>query len=243
MILSLFGISGFAMVTVDIPNIILRSKQGDTVALQQLADAYHSHEYKIEQDTGDMIKLYSSFAENGDLAAQYLLAIAYGDRSEDKKYMQWLQKSADAGFVIAQSELGEAFVSGDMVKPNLKKAVHYLNLAAEKNDSEAQYELAELYREGKGVKKNFQKAESLLKLAAQQNHEHAFVSLGIMFEIGQGVEKDYKKAVEYYEKASNLGSFQVLEYLAEIYEIGGYGLQADLQKSQYYSELWDDSKY
>lgn len=243
MVLSLFGISGFVMAAIDISDVISRSNQGDTVALQQLAEAYHSGEYNIEQDTGDMIKVYSPFAERGDLAAQYLLAIAYVDHSEDKKYIQWLQKSADAGFVIAQSDLGAAFVSGDTVKPNLKKAVHYLTLAAEQNNAEAQYVLGELYHEGKGVKKSFQKAESLLKLAAQQNHEHALVHLGMMFELGQGVEKDYKKAVEYYEKASELGSVQVLEYLAEIYEAGGYSLEKNLPKAQYYSELWEDSKY
>lgn len=231
------------MAAIDISDVISRSKHGDTVALQQLAKAYHSGEYNIEQDTGEMIEVYLPFAERGDLAAQYLVAIAYIDYSEDKKYIQWLQKSADAGFTIAQSQLGSDYVYGDYIKQNFKKAIYYLTLAAHENEGDAQFELGQLYQEGQGVEKNYIEAAKWFELAAQQKNENAFVSLGLMFELGNGFEKNYLKATEYYLKAAELENIQVLEFLSELYEIGGYGLDADPEKAAYYLELWEDLKF
>jgi TPR repeat protein len=56
--------------------------------------------------------------------------------------------------------LGKEYVSGKLVKKNVKKGLEYLQTAASQGYAEAYLELGILYKEGKVVKKNTRKANN-----------------------------------------------------------------------------------
>lgn len=224
----------------EIEKLLKKSLQGDHQAAMILAANAHNLNTPAVED----YQRYQKYAEKGDYAFQYLLANEYFNHAEDELAMKWLTRSAEAGFAVAQADLGKIYIEGDVVEPDLKKATQYLNKAAAQQHAQAQYDLAQLYLGGQGVTKDLGIAKGLLELAGQQKHEEALTRLGEMYENGQGVTKNYKMAADYYlqaAKAVNPGEMAPsYKYLADLYETGGYGLKKDLRKAKEYREMVDE---
>jgi TPR repeat protein len=89
----------------------------------------------------------------------------------------------------------------EVVKQDLKKAVHWFKLAALKGDIGARRELGYCYFHGKGVKINYLKAIYFYRLAASKNDPMAFYNLGLCYKAGDGVIYSKRWAKYYFEKA------------------------------------------
>jgi TPR repeat protein len=88
-------------------------------------------------------------AEAGDVDAQLILALAYGD----KLAAEWAAKAADQGNASGQTLLGWAYNEGKGVRKDAETAVKYFRLAAEQGASGAAVNLGMAYRDGKGFPK------------------------------------------------------------------------------------------
>ncbi|GHT01343.1 hypothetical protein AGMMS50276_29140 [Synergistales bacterium] len=92
---------------------------------------------------------YSKLANAGDADAQYTLSIMYenglGVKKNNEQAVYWIHKSADAGYIPAQTMLGINYEYGSWGLPeDLPKAIEYYRAAARQGDKFALDHLAEL---------------------------------------------------------------------------------------------------
>lgn len=130
-------------------------------------------------------------------AAQVLAA----DRLYDHRFEQWTSR-AQKGDARAQYDLANAYLRGNGVTIDVKKAVAWLEKSAAQGYVRAQYRLGYLYLTGKGVTQDFAKAFRLLRDGARKDYSPAQFYLSRMYARGNGVEQDYGKALYWMQQAA-----------------------------------------
>ena len=103
-----------------------------------------------------------------------------------------LEKAAKAGNVEAQVTVGNAYLRGDCVKQNTKKAVKWLFMAAQSGNSDAVKSMCTFY------------SKELEQIAAAGNANAQF-ALGNFYAEGNGVERNNEIAINWYGKAAVQG--------------------------------------
>jgi len=103
--------------------------------------------------------------------AQYNLGTAYHTNKEFSESLKWTTKSAEAGFVHAQYNLGEMYNFADGVPQNFEKAFKWYYQAALGGLAESQFEVGLFYFRGKGTQKNGNLALQWFRRAAAQGHK------------------------------------------------------------------------
>jgi len=80
-------------------------------------------------------------AEAGDVEAQYEMgwrhALGMEVDLDDDVAVEWLEKAAAVGHMLAQNNMGARYYTGDGVEQNLKKAYRLFFLAANQGDRKA----------------------------------------------------------------------------------------------------------
>jgi len=130
-------------------------------------------------------------------AAQAMAA----DRLYDHRFEQWTSQ-ATKGDPRAQYDLANAYLRGNGVTIDIKKAVAWLEKSAAQGYVRAQYRLGYLYLAGKGVPQDFTKAFGLLRDSARRDYSPAQFYLSRMYARGNGVAQDYGKAVYWMRQAA-----------------------------------------
>ena len=124
-------------------------------------------------------------AENGDVEAQYRLALSYyrgeGVEKDPKEAFEWFDKAAKQGYADAQYNLACLYDNGIGVKENKEMAFEWYKKSAEQDNPDAQFELALCYDNGIGIKEDKQKAFEWYKKAAEHNNEDAIKVLMPIF--------------------------------------------------------------
>jgi TPR repeat protein len=142
-------------------------------------------------------------SEGGDADASFALGTIYylGHEALPKdavKAVEYLEKAASKGHVMAMSFLGEIYESGSGVPRDERKAVRYFTRAADKGDAEAALALGRLYFFGTDtLKADKKKSFRYYTLAAGSNLPEAQLMLGGMYETGEGTAKDNAKSWQY----------------------------------------------
>lgn len=103
-----------------------------------------------------------------------------------------LEKAAKNGDVEAQFTVGNAYLTGDGVKQNLKKATQWLFMAAQAGQADAIKTLCTYY------------SDALEQVAAAGNADAQF-ALANFYETGNGVAQNQAKALELYGSAAAQG--------------------------------------
>jgi uncharacterized caspase-like protein len=101
---------------------------------------------RVKRLTPDEIPLLEHKAGGGNVLAQTTLGLVYREgadkavnsssgrvmrfKANNTKALRWIRKAAEAGFPVAQAELGEMYYSGHGVDRNLASSRHWLELAA-----------------------------------------------------------------------------------------------------------------
>lgn len=192
---------------------------------------------------------YQATSKN-DSAAQYEIALAYNPLEEnnefgcgsnkfvletnskkraicenksEKKYIEFLTKSAKNAYPLAQTDLGLAYVEGKLVTKNVKEGLYWLEKAATPIPANAKFRVGEgtlwLNKEGK-----------------QYGVGKAHYYLGLLYEKGIDVKVDYTKAINHYEIASksyDWGFYNIAQY--QLYKLYKEKLK-DPKKSLYWLE-------
>lgn len=144
----------------------------------------------------------------------------------------------------AMLKLADKYYFGDGVKKNLAEAFHWYLKAAEKNVSEAISQVCLMYYTGVGTEIDYKKAFEWTERALSDPSDFLsrYIRAEIYFYGEGGIEKNYYEALGLYmysaKKAINSAA---MFRIAEIYEAGGYGVEADEQKSLAY--LTASAKY
>lgn len=173
-------------------------KQNNSVAQYIVAEAYHPN---LGKEDG-------WYCEEGNFYLDLRDKRGECKPKSAEKYIEWLTKSANNGYPIAQTTLGIEFMQGKLTSKDMTKAIYWLEKAAGP------------------VPKNvsFSVGEGTLWLAdsIELGIGEAQYNLAIIYEEGLSGKPDYNKAVSYYQKAcqsKDLGYTGLAQYkLANLYK-------------------------
>ena len=150
-------------------------------------------EFSLSFCVEEAIQNLEEKAEQGDILAQYQLALMYlygiGMEQDYKKAFYWMEKAENQGDILDQGELAMMYFFGIGVEKNVEKAFYLLSKVArqgyasaidvmlkeaEEGYASAQYQLALMYLEGKGVDQDEEQAFYWMSKAARQGYASAF---------------------------------------------------------------------
>ena len=190
-----------------LPRII----DGDTKAMLALSECMK----KIEEDA---LRGYSSdgifmeddaywieqAAKTVDVSAMLKMGSWFFDESktrdeEDKelynrKAIEWYEKAADKGNVVALSTLGSRLRTGDGIAQDFVRAFRLLYAAAEKGSIAALRQLAHMYRDGAYVVRDRKLANVLYTKAAKSGDGWSLYEIGKCYKDGKTVPQDLGEA-------------------------------------------------
>jgi TPR repeat protein len=140
--------------------------------------------------------------------AQYSLSNIYnsgaGGVKNPVKSFKWCKKSAENGYLPAQSELGIKYDNGDGVEKDPSSAITWFKKAASSGDPIAEGLLGDKYLNGTvGLAKDCSMAMKSYKLAAEQGNSAAQARVGFLYTMGIGVLKDYIEALAWMNIAAS----------------------------------------
>ena len=157
-------------------------------------------------------KLYELKAKQGDVNAQFNLALLYHQGSgtyDHRNAIYWYVKAAQQGHVQAQYKLGSLYHNlryAEEVPQDSNRAVFWLTKAAEQGYVHAQYKLGHIYEYGDVASQDYKQAFFWYTKAAEQNHHFAIEDRGNMLaKMSQSQIEEVKKlSKELKDKMYNL---------------------------------------
>lgn len=125
-----------------------------------------------------VVEIVTQKAEAGEAEFQGILGGMYLEgfptiTPNSEIAFQWMEKSADQGFAMAEQTLGVMYEAGIGTPKDYTKAMEYYKKAAEQNWGIAYYYIAMLYFNGLGVEPNFDTASEYMKKSAEMNNKTA----------------------------------------------------------------------
>ncbi len=154
------------------------------------------------------------------------------DYEETQEYTGDYKSTVEANETDVEEilNLATAYMLGDGVSKDYKKAAELYQQAADVGNTDAKFLLGLLYERGVGVTQDYKRAAELYQQAANAGNADAMDGLGWLYEAGEGVEQDYKKAAELYQQAANAGNADAMDGLGRLYE-AGEGVEQDYKKA------------
>ena len=229
------------------------------VANLGLRDAQYDYGYYctqgkyVKKDITKGIHFIQEAAKQNHPDALYYLGVAYyygyeGFRKDSIESINWLEKSAQKGFLQGQVALGNLYFNA---KDTLN-AIKYWKMA---NDNPNIFEMTEdlvslaqsaynvgwLYYFGQGIEKNESKGVEYLKKAAKYGHSYSAYSLGLLYREGtEWTPQSDQLACAYIEQSALLG-YPEGEAVYGDYCQFGIGKERDsLQSINWYKRAYQD---
>lgn len=138
--------------------------------------------------------------------------------------------AAEAGYPLAQNDLGNLYRWGRGTKQDYGQAARWYGLSAQQGNMFGQYNLAVLLEDGTGVAKDWSEAVHWYRRSAEQGFAPAQSALGFMLQQGRGVTADPQEAVRWYQRAALQGHPLGRNNLGYAYE-RGEGIEKDVGKA------------
>ncbi len=153
-----------------------------------------------------------------------------GAASDFKGSMEWLRKSAEAGYLKAQTDLGVIYMYGGKdIKADWKEAYRWFSAAAEQGSAEAHQFLANMLMEGsKDVPADAKAAMDHLKIAAESALPEAMYRLGLIY---ISMENHAKEGMQLLENAAKAGMHDAARELGFAYASGSEYIARDMDKA------------
>lgn len=172
--------------------------------------------------------LFRRAATAGNAEAQFFVSRCYGNgdgiRADSSVQVEWLLRSAEAGFADSQCDLGlliynaasEGVPNAEIAdRINFVESVKWLRKAAERGVASAQYVLGLCYQEGKGVPIDLAESMKWLQKAAEQGHAEAQSNLAWCY-----VDSDKSEHVKWLNRAAEQGHYKAQLRLSIIHFVG-----------------------
>ncbi|WP_096703953.1 SEL1-like repeat protein [Magnetospirillum sp. 15-1] len=148
-------------------------------------------------------------AANGDMEAQYQLAVAYRDgghglKADAQAALVWFMLAGAEGHAAAAAEAAKAFEAGKGVKRDLNAAGNWWYKAGTLGDAQARKRWIDLFIEGEVHAVGSRDGIAWLAESAQAGDLRAMMALADVLERGQGVAPDSAAAEGWYRQAALL---------------------------------------
>ena len=157
-------------------------------------------------DTNGIVR---ALAVTGDPAAQFELAVRYGDGkllSRDLKLSkEWFEKAAAKGVVPAQYRLGALYERGIGVPKDSAQAKIWYQRAADAGNARAMHNLAVLAADTADGKPNYAEAISWFRRAAEFGVKDSQFNLAILYARGMGTPANMTEAYQWFAAAAAQG--------------------------------------
>ena len=210
------------------------TEAGDSYATNMLGIMYTNGEYV----TKDEYKAFALFKKAVELNDKNIVAVRnladcyrYGDGVAQDYYkaFELYKQAAEVGDVEAMATVANMLVAGKGVQKDKDKAFYWLkkSVDAGNDDIQAIRNLAIAYHHGTGTFPDSAKALDLYHQAADAGDINALIRLGEMFRNGDGVDQNFQQALSYFQQAADKGNGEAMNYIAWIYNGGGYGVTRD----------------
>jgi len=185
-----------------------------------------------------------AFAEDGNSAAQYSIAMMYaagiGVKEDKQQQFDWLLRAADNDHVDAYPVLAELYSNGIGTTKNYNEAEKWYVKAIAKGNYSAEEPLAKMLKKKEfelSKDKNCQRhldtaTNNFMRCfeAANTGDVIAQNDVASFYWNGEGVKADYGKAISWYKKAGEQGSIKAQLKVAEYYASEKY-YQYDVVKA------------
>ena len=156
-------------------------------------------------------------AQAGDAEAQYLTGLYYEDKGNADEAFLWYDRSATQGFVYGINAVAIYYLKGMAVKHDTGKAIALLESIADKFPT-AKANLGHIYLEGQGCPQDIGKGIGLLGQAADSGDGLSAFTMGHIRLKGLfGTPVMYKEATGWFEKAYELGIYDSVDFLCDLY--------------------------
>lgn len=194
-VLSTFVIALFALcANAQLSQVILSAEKGDIDAQKFLARSYSQGINGVRKNDVQAFIWTKAAAEQGDGEYEYILSQLYwkgiGTSKDGKAMMEWMERSANHGYVPAMENLGYLNFMGGYYE----KAIPLLKGALEKGNVAANYLIGKAYLKGNGVEQNYTKAFQYLNAAVQAEIIPAYKELAYCYAYGHGIKQNFKEA-------------------------------------------------
>ena len=190
---------------------------GDPLCVRSAIGMFPMAENKKKQMLHTIWDELVRLAESGNPFAQFELACAI---ENDEEKAQWMEKSAEQGYRVAQYHLGGMYQDGRGVTEDYEEAIKWYRKAAEQGYASAQNNLGLAYMHGLGVTQDSEEGIKWLRKASEQGDTSACNNLGITYERGYGIPQNYEEAVKWYRKGAEQGDVDCQGLLGNMYERG-----------------------
>jgi TPR repeat protein len=175
-------------------------------------------------------------ARNGDAEALYLMyqAVRMGLSGGEVKNisLEFLQKSADAGFLPAKYDFATYLLMQKQYKESFDIFSSLYNTGMEKSALRLGY----FYQKGFFVNKSIDKAVEWYNKGLAFGDPEAMVALAELYD-SEDTTPDMVKAVSYAQKAATLKNVDGINFLAHTYRYGKGAIKKDIPKAMaYYKE-------
>jgi TPR repeat protein len=127
-----------------------------------------------------------------------------------QKAFELFQKAANLENNIAQFDLANMYIDGDIIDKNYVKAFELSEKLAKKGYPCGINLLGYCYDIGIGIEIDKEKAFELYLKTANLGNCLAQYNLALMYEFGNGIEQDVKKAIYWYKKSAEQGDEDAL---------------------------------
>ncbi|MDR0845998.1 MAG: sel1 repeat family protein [Lactobacillales bacterium] len=164
-----------------------------------------------------------------DLAEHYEEGLGT-KKDEIKANFYYALAHALDGDAECQSDIGFAYLVGQLVSQDYDKALKWLSKAAEQGNPNAQSNLGYLYAEGVGVQSDTSIAIDWYLKAAESGNAIAQNNLATYYYRGEGVEQSFDEAVYWYKKAADQGDPDAQLALGNAYALG-LGIEKNSEKA------------
>ena len=177
-------------------------------------------EYFEESMGKDLFKAYL-----GDKMSQFNIGT-------ELKSIEWMIKSAEQGYSIAQNNLGTWYHNGtNGTVKDYDEAKKWYFKAIEDHEYPTSYSnIGILYRDGLTFDKDIDMAIEYLEKSVELGCAHGNYNLGKIYHDGNQVPTDYEKAFKLFSKAVELDNSDSLYKLSIMYAKGQY-VEKDPKKS------------
>jgi len=135
-------------------------------------------------------------------------------------------EGAQAGWLMAQVYLANAYLQSKGAPPDYGEAMHWMRKAAETGHRQAQLNLGSMYRDGQGTTQNYGEAMYWYRKAADQGSAMAEEMIGRLYFYGSGVIRDYTEAATWFRRAAETG-VPVAQWDLGMMYYHGYGVSKD----------------
>jgi uncharacterized protein len=141
------------------------------------------------------------------------------------KRLRWpgleaLQRAAQRNESAALYALGQLYLDGKVVPPDIDRALVYFERGAATGSVDAAYRLADIYIHGRLAPMDEKRGFTYMLMAARHGARTAIFNTGALYANGRGTEKNYTEALAWFMVAAKFGAdfgagYQIRDYLAK----------------------------